>query len=135
MRHDTHFFFAGFPARKVRTEAEPRFSFLCVLGGAAVTMSIPWAGLAGLGTPGGHIGGGGIAPAGTAPPGRRPGGGTPARPLGSGGIGIFPPGGGGLARGGDLSIGHMVIVILQSGSTTFSQTEGRMISPLGPIKS
>lgn len=97
-------------------------------------MSMPGTGpgLAGLAGPPGHVGGmGGMGPGGL-PPGRAPGGAIPGRTLSGGGIGIpFL----GLGRGGDFSIGHMVMVILQSGSMTFSQTEGKMISPLGPIKS
>lgn len=36
---------------------------------------------------------------------------------------------------GFSGIGHICIVIVQSGSTTVSQTCGSMISPLGPTKS
>lgn len=46
--------------------------------------------------------------------------------------GIIP---GGIPGRGILSMGHMCIVMDQSGCTTFSQTVGRMISPSGAIKS
>jgi hypothetical protein len=136
-----YFFLDGFPARNVRTDAELRLSFF-VFGGAVVTMSMPGPGpgLAGLAGPPGQPGGIAGIPIGM-PPGRRPGGAIPGRPFGGGGMGMpwpcLPPMAPGIRgpTGGDFSIGHIVIVMLQSGSTTLSQTEGRMISPLGPIKS
>jgi hypothetical protein len=42
---------------------------------------------------------------------------------------------GGILGWGILSMGHICMVMDQSGSTTLSQTVGKMISPSGPIKS
>lgn len=49
-------------------------------------------------------------------------------------------GGGGSSTGGSGSlgfsgIGHMCMVTVQSGSTTVSQTCGRIMSPFGPTRS
>ena len=41
----------------------------------------------------------------------------------------------GSGSGGGSGIGHMCIVMVQSGSTTVSHTWGKMMSPVGPTRS
>lgn len=140
--HKSHFFLVGLPAKNPRNDGS-RFD-LCFEGldgpGPGPTSMI--SGFPGMGPcrPGGAQPGGGTTPGGK-PPGRRPGGCIP--PIG--GMGMPPPcrlpGRFGIIPGifgipaGLASIGHMVIVILQSGWTTLSQTVGNIISPFGPVKS
>lgn len=54
---------------------------------------------------------------------------------GGGTSGVGSAGGGGSSGFGGSGIGHICIVIIQSGSTIVSHTCGRIISPFGPTKS
>lgn len=53
----------------------------------------------------------------------------------SGGGAAASSAGGGSGSFGFSGIGHICMVMVQSGSTTVSQTCGRIISPLGPTRS